>query len=415
MTVLAGAPSRRQASRPTTALDTRPWWLTDMRGLTAGRPQVAELRAAPTALLDHGSGDLEVFPDELLELELELELPGLPPESWQHRPEDPPPSDKPLALRGGNTRSDKIFRHGVRVIGITVLWITGGIGLFLALHSIPTFRHYGFGYLTGAKWNPSQQELGIAGMLVGTFEVALVAMTFAFPVALLTALYISEYAPAWARSWFVSVIDLMAAVPSIVWGLWGRDLMEPHLILIERWLSEYFGWIPIFKASTDSHAALWQQTQFTGSGFIAGVAVAMMTMPMACAMMRQVFSQTPQGEKEAALALGATRWEVVRAVVLPFGRGGIIGGTMLALGRALGETIAVVLIISPKFGLGFHPLQNGVATISATIAGRFSEADKNQLDALLTAGFVLFLITLVVNSVAGIIVNRSRSGAGTDI
>ena len=140
----------------------------------------------------------------------------------------------------------------------------------------------------------------------------------------------------------------------------------------------------------------------------------MMVLPMACAVMRQVFSQTPQGEKEAALALGATRWGMISAVVLPFGRGGIIGGTMLGLGRALGETIAVVLIISPTFEVKPNLTEIGSNSVSALIAGRFGEANAAQLSALLAAGFVLFLITLVVNTLASVVVNRSRSGAGTD-
>ena len=140
----------------------------------------------------------------------------------------------------------------------------------------------------------------------------------------------------------------------------------------------------------------------------------MMVIPMATAVMRQVFSQTPPGEREAAFALGATHWGVVRTVVLPFGRGGIIGGTMLGLGRALGETIAVLLIISPSFDLKVRPLEIGTNTISALIAGRFGEAADTQLAALLAAGFVLFVITLIINSLAAMVVARSRSGAGAD-
>jgi len=159
---------------------------------------------------------------------------------------------------------------------------------------------------------------------------------------------------------------------------------------------------------------VWDRSRYTASAFCAGIAVAMMVLPMACAVMRQVFSQTPQGEKEAALALGSTHWGMIRTVVLPFGRGGIIGGTMLGLGRALGETIAVLLIISPEFIIKPRVLEIGTDTVSALIAGQFGEATGIQLSALLTAGFVLFVITLIVNTLAAIVVNRSRSGAGTD-
>ncbi len=185
-------------------------------------------------------------------------------------------------------------------------------------------------------------------MLVGTVSVAMVAMFFAFPLALLTALYISEYAAERIKPTLVSLIDLMAAVPSIVYGLWGYFLIMPHAAELALWLQKHFGWIPIFDVKdTDPNAAVWDTSRYIASAFCAGIAVSMMVMPMACAVMRQVFSQTPPGEKEAALALGATRWGMIRSVVLPFGRGGIIGGTMLGLGRALGETIAVVLIVSP--------------------------------------------------------------------
>src|SRR5262249_16816851 len=157
------------------------------------------------------------------------------------------------------------------------------------------------------------------------------------------------------------------------------------------------------------------QSKYQASAFIAGVAVSFMVIPMACAVMRQVFSQAPVAEREAALALGATRWGMIRTVVLPFGRGGIIGGTMLALGRALGRTNAVVVMISPEFIVKIKILEIGTITVSSLIASRFAEASTGQLSALLTAGFVLFLITLLVNTIAAIIVNRSRSGATTDI
>jgi phosphate transport system permease protein len=245
--------------------------------------------------------------------------------------------------------------------------------------------------------------------------VALVALVVAFPLALGTALWISEWAPSRLRSLAVSLVDLMAAVPSIIYGLWGVFLLEPRAIYVSRWLHQNLGWIPIFRVDADPHAALWAQSRYVGSAFIAGLTVAMMVVPMACSVMREVFSQAPVGEKEAALALGATRWGMVRSVVLPFGKGGIVGGTMLALGRALGETIAVILIISPVFDIKFRPLEVGTNTISALIAGRFGEATSAQLSALLTAGFFLFLITLVVNMAAATIVGRSRSGASTDL
>jgi phosphate transport system permease protein len=307
-----------------------------------------------------------------------------------------------------------VFVAGSRAVGATVLIVTGGIGAFLAWQSVPTLSRYGFSFFTESSWQPEADILGIGAVLVGTLCVAAVAMAIAFPLALLTALYISEYAPAGLRSVLVSVVDLMAAIPSIIYGMWGYFLVMPYAAEFALWLQQNFEWVPFFQVGADPDAAVWDQTRYIGSAFAAGIAVAMMVLPMSCAVMRQVFSQTPPGEKEAALALGATRWGMVRSVVIPFGRGGIIGGTMLGLGRALGETIAVLLIISPEFVVKLRVLEVGTNTVSALIAGRFGDASEAQLSALLTAGFVLFLITLVVNTLAAIIVNRSRSGASTE-
>jgi phosphate transport system permease protein len=327
----------------------------------------------------------------------------------------PRTADQPRDIDPGLPPSDKVFRHTARTIGLFVLVVTGSIGLFLGYQAIPTLHRYGFAFFTESDWQPQLDRVGISAVLVGTVEVALVALVVGFPLALLTALYISEYAPARIKSFLVALIDLMAAVPSIIYGLWGFFLLQPNAKFVARWLSQHFSWIPIFAVNTDPNAATWAQSQYIGSAFIAGLCVAMMVIPMACAVMRGVFAQAPIGEREAAYALGATKWGMIRSVVLPFGRGGIIGGTMLGLGRALGETIAVLLIISPTFEIKFRILTVGTQTTSALIAGRFGEATSAQLAALLTAGFVLFVITLGVNTVAAIFVSRSRSGSATEI
>lgn len=322
---------------------------------------------------------------------------------------------RPRKISRRATGGDAVFAHGARAVGASVLVVTGGVGLFLGLQAKPTLERYGLDFFTETDWQPEADVLGIAAVLVGTIAVGLVAMTFAFPLSVLTALFISEYAPAGIKPTLVSLVDLMAAVPSVIYGLWGALLIMPHAAELAIWLDRNFGWIPIFDVhggEADSPTPALARYGF--SAFCAGIAVAMMVMPMACAVMRQVFSQTPQGEKEAALALGATKWGVIRTVVLPFGRGGIIGGTMLGLGRALGETIAVVLILSPAFEIKPRVLEAGGNTVSSLIAGRFGDASTTQLSALLAAGLVLFLMTLVINTFAAVIVNRSRSGAETD-
>ncbi|WP_456694856.1 phosphate ABC transporter permease subunit PstC [Aeromicrobium sp. P5_D10] len=322
--------------------------------------------------------------------------------------------DEPRELATNPTGSDRAFLLISRSVAAIVLLITGGIGLFLAKSFLPTLGHYGLSFFTERQWQPEADVLGIAAVVMGTFTVAIVALSIAFPLSVLTALYIAEYAPARIRPTLVSLVDLMAAVPSIIYGLWGFTLISPYASSLAHWLHVHLGFIPFFRVDADPNAAIWEQTRYTASAFIAGIAVAMMVIPMACAVMQQVFSQAPPGEREAAFALGATHWGVVKSVVLPFGKGGVIGGTMLGLGRALGETIAVLLIISPSFDIKFKPLEVGTNTVSALIAGRFGEATASQLQALLAAGFVLFLITLCINSLASMVVARSRSGQGAD-
>ena len=329
--------------------------------------------------------------------------------------EGPEADVRPRKISRKATGADAVFANSARAVGASVLVITGGVGLFLGLQALPTLKRYGLSFFTETQWQPEADVLGIAAVLVGTLAVGLVAMTIAFPLALTTALFISEYAPAKIKPTLVSMIDLMAAVPSVIYGLWGALLIMPHAAEFAIWMDRHFGWIPIFDVNGGNpDAPTPALARYGFSAFCAGIAVAMMVMPMACAVMRQVFSQTPPGEKEAALALGATKWGMIRAVVLPFGRGGIIGGTMLGLGRALGETIAVVLILSPAFEIKPRVLEAGGNTVSSLIASRFGDASSTQLSALLAAGLVLFLITLVINTFAAIIVNRSRSGAETD-
>jgi phosphate transport system permease protein len=324
--------------------------------------------------------------------------------------------DVPRSIERGLIPSERVFIGSAFGIGSVVLLITGSIGLFLFLQLIPTLHSYGWHFFTQVNWLPEIHEVGIAAAIVGSFEVAAVAIVISVPTGLLTALYITEYAPRWLRGPLVSLIDLMAAIPSIIYGLWGFFMLEPYAANVSRWLSEYFAWFPPFRVAADPHAAVvYPASTYFGSVAIAGLVVSMMVTPIACSVMRGVFGQAPIGEREAALALGSTRWGVIRSVVIPFGRGGIIGGTMLGLGRALGETIAVLVIINQVFGISLHVLQSGAITVASMIAAKFSESTQAELSALLAAGCVLFFITLVVNLIAALFITRSRSGSATEI
>lgn len=326
-------------------------------------------------------------------------------------PDDRPP--RQLVTRRGV--GDRIF-HGLAAFsGVAVLAIMAAVGLFLTLEAFQALEATGLSFLTTTDWQPDRGEFGIASVLTFTVLIAIVAVSIALPISIGTALFITEVAPPRVRATLVALVDLMAAVPSVVYGLWGLFLLQGQIIGLSRWISTWFGWIPIFRVTgADPNSPLASGSVYTASTFIAGVVVALMVMPIQCSVMREVFSQVPPGEREGAFALGSTRWGMMRVVSLPFGRGGIIGGTMLGLGRALGETIAVFLIISPRFDISFQILEAGSNSVSALIALRYSEASGFGLSALMAAGLALFAMTLVVNFVASIFVARSRSGAASE-
>ncbi len=307
---------------------------------------------------------------------------------------------------------DRRFNIITMGAGISVLVLLLLVGLFLLIQSSEALGETGiFTFLTRTEWRTDVQpaRIGVLGLLTGTVLVALVAIVIAVPFSVFCALAITDYSTAKRRKWMVGVVDLLAAVPSLLFGLWGFLYLSDKIVPISRWLSQNFGFIPLFK--TESDASL------TGSIFIAGIVVALMVLPIITSVVREVFSQTPPGEKEAALALGGTRWGMIRTVVFPFGKGGIIGGSMLGLGRALGETIAVALLlpqVPQKIGESIHILQNGGATVSGFIANR-AGADSFTTSGLLAAGLVLFIITLGTNMIASVVVSNSRSGAGVDI
>lgn len=312
--------------------------------------------------------------------------------------------------------ADLLFRGIARSGGTLVLVIMVLVGTFLAYRAWQALHKAGFSFLTTQDWNPDGGGFGIAAVIVGTILIAAVAIVVAVPLALGTALCISEYARGRPQRILIGLIDLMAAVPSVVYGLWGAFLLQWRMVYLSRWISDWFGWIPLFKVDgVQRDDPLASITSYTSSSFIAGVVVAMMVTPIACSIMREAFGQAPPGEREGAYALGATKWGMIRSVVLPFGTGAIIGGTMLGLGRALGETIAVVMIISPVFKIQPHILQNGTSSISSLIALRYGEASPFGISALMAAGLALFALTLLVNFAAASVVARSRSGAVSEV
>jgi len=304
---------------------------------------------------------------------------------------------------------DRWFDRVTLWSGLAVLVLLTLVGLFLLLRSHAAISESGiWSFLTREGWRTDVHppRIGVLGLLTGTVLVALVAILLAVPFGIMAALFITEYSSPRSRRYLTSLVDLLAAIPSLLYGLWGFLVLGPQIVPLSRWLSIHLGFIPFFHVE--------KGVGFTGSIFIAGIVVSLMTLPIIASVVREVFAQTPPGEKEAALALGATRWGMIRSVVLPFGRGGIIGGAMLGLGRALGETIAVALVLPQVAQVNFNILQNGGATVSGFIANR-AGSDAFTTSGLMAAGLVLFIMTLATNMIASVVVSRSRSGQGVEL
>ncbi len=311
--------------------------------------------------------------------------------------------------------SDSVFRQTAYAAGAVTVGIMLAVGTFLSLRASDALKVAGFHFLTEDQWAPEGGVFGIRAVLFGTVTIALVAMVVAFPLAFGTALLLSEIVGEKAGRFLVALVDLMAAVPSIVFGLWGFYFLQAGVIPVSRWIAATLGtFVPVLAVTDADGNRVNDASFFTSSAFIAGIVVGFMVVPTMTSVMREAFSQAPDGEREGAYALGATRWAMITAVVLPFGKGGIIGGTMLGLGRALGETIAVYMIISPIFTINWEVLKTGTNSVSALIALRYGEASGFGLSALMAAGLALFLVTLVVNFTASSVVARSRSGAQSD-
>ena len=314
--------------------------------------------------------------------------------------------DRPRVIVSRPSTGDKIFRAAVRGSGWSVFLITGLILAFLILRASKAFKFMGLGFLTTQAWYPySPQHFGIAAILPLGVMIALIAMVIAVPTGIAIALYISEYSPLRLRRPLVALIDLMAAIPSIIFGIWGLYFLEPRIIGFDSWIGRHLGFIPIFGFRLNSSV----QSSYEGSTFIAGIVVSLMVIPIITSLSREIFSQAPQAEREAAYALGSTRWGMVRTVVLPFGRSGVIGASMLGMGRALGDAIVISFLITPLLTLTPHILQSGGNSIPYAIILDIFNGPK-YVSALMAAGLVLFAMTLLINILGSIVAGRSRSG-----
>ena len=325
------------------------------------------------------------------------------------RPALPPAGDDVARVVASRASAgDRIFHGILRGGGYAVFVITGLILVFLVLRSLPAFRAVGFGFFTTSQWFISTSQFGIAAILPLGVLAAMIALIIAVPVGVATALFISEYAPAALRRWLITIIDLMAAIPSIIVALFAVFFVMPRILGFDGWLSHHLAFIPLFRFTLANYPA-----QYANATFIAAAAVSLLVIPIIASLSRQVFSQAPRGEREAAYALGSTRWGMIRTVVLPYGRSGVIGASMLGLGRALGETIVMAFVLTPIFTFKFHVLESGGNSVTTMIANRLFEAGPMEISALMAGGLVLFVMTLTVNSIAAIIINRSRSGVTT--
>jgi len=323
--------------------------------------------------------------------------PGQPPAASE---------DRPRAIIAPVALGDKIFRGILRSASLAVLVITGLILIFLIFRSVSALQAVGFGFFTTSTWFIGTNQFGIAAILPLGILAALFALFIAVPVGIATALFISEYAPPKLRRALIALMDLMAAVPSIIVALFAVFFLMPRILGFDAWLSHHLAFIPLFQFRLANYPG-----NYANATFIAGVAVSLLVIPIVASLSRQVFSQAPQGEREAAYALGSTRWGMIRTVVLPYGRSGMIGASMLGLGRALGETIVMAFILSPVFGFNYHVLESGGNSVTVMIANHFFVAGAKEISALMAGGLVLFVMTLIVNTLAAMIINRSRSGA----
>lgn len=311
----------------------------------------------------------------------------------------PPPSDRTrkTVVRPG----DRIFGSLASGSAVLISVIIGAIAVFLVWRAVPALQRNQVNFLTSREWitqDITDMAFGVLDLFQVTVLVSFFALILAMPVALGIAIFLTSYSPARLKKPLAYVIDLLAAVPSIVYGLWGMLILAPFLRPFASWLNTSLGWFPLFATGSGSIVG-------GGTIFTAGIVLAVMILPTIAAVSREVFVQTPVAQIEGALALGATRWEVVRTTVIPFGKSGYISGSMLGLGRALGETMALYLILRTTSEAFSWSLFDGGATIASKIALGYAEFNNDiQAGAYIAAGLVLFVLTFVVNAAARMIV-----------
>jgi phosphate transport system permease protein len=310
--------------------------------------------------------------------------------------------DEPRRLTVRPTLADRIFRALAGSVGAFSLVIVGATAFFLFFRARPALQSSGWlKFFTDSTWNTNVGRFGVQGLLIGTFLIALTALIVAVPISLGTAVFINEYAPARVKRVLVSAIDLLAALPSLIFGLWGFFALEKHLVGPAEWIGYHLSAIPLFRFSSIPPESLARST------FTAGVVVGIMIIPIITSVSRDVMAQVPREQCEGALALGGGRWGMVRHVILPFGRSGIIGAALLGFGRALGETIAIAIMLSITVQPNWHVLETGGGSIAGWIATQFGEANEAGINGLIAAGLALFMVTLMANAVARVIVKRS--------
>ena len=317
---------------------------------------------------------------------------------------------KPREITTEPRFSDKVFRGVVTTGGLSSLLLLGLIALFLGYRGFEVLRQEGIGFITHSDWSIStddagnviESHFGLAAMLVGTILCSLIAVVIALPVSVFCALFLNFYAPGWLKKIMVTIIDMMAAFPSILFGIWGFLVLMPSVEYWAKLLHRYLGFIPVFNM---------QIPVYTRSPFVAGVVLAIMIIPIITSVSREIFSQAPLDRIQAAYALGATRWAMIKAVVIPHGRSGVIGGAMLGLGRAMGETVAVFTVLNIVFQINWQMLLGAGGNVASLIILKFGDASPYEIKALMAAGLVLFALTLIVNGFANFIVKTTgKSG-----